>query len=1151
MKQQVRILLTLLVVSFCAMQSAWARVAPTFPTPQTLESGKTYYLYNVGSDRFLYYYASSVNAYPESYSAVTVTNENDDIYNLKLVDSGRYLYSSGREVYTTTSTSGSYLQYRRYHINAADGGYTIQRDYDYNETYFMGNSTGNSSIYTNFTSGNIVWQFFDAEGAEAIIRYRAKKALYDALVAADDYSLSFATAAYEALYEDETATNEQLTDAANTITKGLLYKNMLATGDSDYPIYTELTGTGTWSYDTSKNTYNYTYLLNGECGLKATVNVDQDATLVYSYKLDSNYGFNFSVYLDGQLYQHINNYEGVESAQNYFVKLSEGLHTIEWKAVSTHSSNSSYFKLYSIAAYKTPTITVNLTQAGSLGTEVLYHVDHIKDVRRLVVKGNMNEEDWERLNMMTGLFELDLSGTTVKSLPVVNPSSYLHKVKLPTGLTEIQEKALQNVLIEEITFPNTLTTIGANAFRYTRIKEAILPETVTSVGNYAFASNESLEKVVWPAAAATIPDYCFMYDYLISSFELPEGVTSIGSGAFQKNYKCNYLLPSTLQSIGSYAFNEANSISSLYIPDNCSIGYNAFSNCAGLKYVNIGERCSFSTYSSYYDTFSSCKQLEEIVFPTTFHKISYADMIYGCTALKKVTFKSPTMIDGDKYKSFFNNLGTDIAVYVPSYLVNTYKLDSYWYNYNIMGFSTADVTDWTINNTLTFYSQDRFEGTPNVDVRTVGAWTINGEAPQNINNFTTWYNSGSYSVMNVASKFISNCENVNISGDYSHRYYSYTSTNSSYYGRWHFICLPFDIKVSEITCSDNALFAIRYYDGANRAENGTGGNWKDYATDAVIPAGTGFILQTSKECRVYFNAMDNASKQNVVSNKIFTKALSANDSEQSSNKGWNLVGNPWLCYYNIHKMNFTGPITVYDGYERKYTAYSVIDDDYAILPNQAFFVQCPDNVNSISFPIDGRQMTSVIESQNAAPSLNPTENLRRLVDIELTDGELADKTRLVLNPQAKMDYEVSCDASKFMEADSHVPQIYTIENGVQMAINERPAADGIIKIGMLLPADGTYTIMSKRNALTEAVLVDKQNGTETILSEDGYTFSAQAGTTDNRFELHLSTGDTTGIGSLSANKLQEGAVYYDLNGRRVAEPTKGVYIQNGKKVVIK
>jgi hypothetical protein len=47
-------------------------------------------------------------------------------------------------------------------------------------------------------------------------------------------------------------------------------------------------------------------------------------------------------------------------------------------------------------------------------------------------------------------------------------------------------------------------------------------------------------------------------------------------------------------------------------------------------------------------------------------------------------------------------------------------------------------------------------------------------------------------------------------------------------------------------------------------------------------------------------------------------------------------------------------------------------------------------------------------------------------------------------------------------------------------------------------------------------------------------------------------GDTTGIHSIENGKLEmENDVYYNLQGQRVDEPTKGLYIRNGRKVVIK
>lgn len=44
--------------------------------------------------------------------------------------------------------------------------------------------------------------------------------------------------------------------------------------------------------------------------------------------------------------------------------------------------------------------------------------------------------------------------------------------------------------------------------------------------------------------------------------------------------------------------------------------------------------------------------------------------------------------------------------------------------------------------------------------------------------------------------------------------------------------------------------------------------------------------------------------------------------------------------------------------------------------------------------------------------------------------------------------------------------------------------------------------------------------------------------------------ETIGIHAVNSEKIKDNS-YYDLQGRRVAQPTKGLYIVNGRKVVIK
>jgi hypothetical protein len=51
--------------------------------------------------------------------------------------------------------------------------------------------------------------------------------------------------------------------------------------------------------------------------------------------------------------------------------------------------------------------------------------------------------------------------------------------------------------------------------------------------------------------------------------------------------------------------------------------------------------------------------------------------------------------------------------------------------------------------------------------------------------------------------------------------------------------------------------------------------------------------------------------------------------------------------------------------------------------------------------------------------------------------------------------------------------------------------------------------------------------------------------------LDVVFGDATGIEAVKKAETVADGAYYNLAGQRVAQPTKGLYIVNGKKVVIK
>ena len=1128
--KKLRLLLALFVASIGVVQSASARVAPTLPEAQAPADGQYYYLYNVTEGKFLcksstnWYYAG-LGTYGDKLLFTATEEENG--YMIRWADNNYLL-----EAYDTyiNSTSNGY-GWRDYFIfSESSKGYTIQRS-SMNTSYyksdeFIGFDGSNGDrLSPALAEGSIYWQLFTAEDAEY---YMAKHKLFTYLEVADQYN--FYTTQYELVYENPASTTAELDQAQATLKDALdMSQNLVSPSWTEYPILLQNNTDNKWKL------YNYNQSLCWEyrnnytavettSTLKATVNVDGDATLCYTYRGD--WYSTMRVYLDGELVQIIYNSQAEMGDRRYYIEMPAGKHDITWTCLLNDARNNNYYYHYQylsqIGIMDTPTITpATTTVEGQLGTEVLKLVDPVSSVKKIVINGVIGADDWTTIGLMVNAFSIDMSGATATApMPDYifrnsnNKWNFLHNVKLPQGLTAIGESAFQYSDVEnEITFPETLTSIGRYAFNSSKIKAAYMQDGITSVGQYAFDNCYYMENASWSATATTIPYYCFSNCRSLRTFTIPEGVAEIREQAFRNCWQFNPRFPSTISNIDRYAFNNT-SIDSLFVNENMTVEFYAFADCGNLVYAE---------------------------WPTTFvnAESNTSPVVSSCNKLNKVKLKSPTMVTY-RYQNFLedNNLG-NITLLVPDFLVSAYKLDPYWYQCNVQGFNSADQKDWILRKGLTLNEGQRIGGTPNIEMQWQSTLTINGDTPQTIGNLEfckDWYDIGNWNTM-----ILSNTNNVNISGELKYR--SYTPEK-----RWVFFCLPFDTKVGDINCE--ASYAIRYYDGAQRANNGTGGNWKNYEADDIIPAGTGFILQTSKQCSTWFLAQENATKQYVVSNNEFVKALEANPSDVNANKGWNLVGNPWATYYNIHKLNFTAPITVWNGddYYGKYEAYSIIDDDYAIKPLEAIFVQCPDEVNSISFPIDGRQLTDVIESQSGARAAAQSE--RKLIDVVLSNDEMSDKTRFVMNPQASMDYEVSCDASKFMSMDTNVPQIWTIEQGVQMAINERPLDNGIVQLGFKVAQSGEYTINAPRNGFKNIVLVDNETGMETDLTTGSYTFTADAGTNESRFVLRVSGVVVTSINEeLMKNGESATAPCYNLNGQRINEPQKGLYIVNGKKVL--
>ena len=300
--------------------------------------------------------------------------------------------------------------------------------------------------------------------------------------------------------------------------------------------------------------------------------------------------------------------------------------------------------------------TINVLEAGTLSYIIpsLYKYK----VKELKLTGVLNGTDMRLIRDMAGndyqckdtpghLKVLDLSGAQL----VDGGEKYID-AKVVAGYGYGDE-------FDYLTHPYE---IGANMFAGTRLQTLILPNTTTTISTHGLAHCRFLTSVTIPNGVTSIGDFGIYECSKLPSITVPASVISIGVHAFSD---CDNL-ESIQVGEGNAYFVSENGI--LYNKDKthliqCPWGHTSAS------FIIPNTVNSIGNYAVYYNKF-----LESVTIPASVISIGES-FLYGCDALKTVTSDMPVPPTLSKYSI---SKRADATLYVPVGCKNAYMEANIW-----------------------------------------------------------------------------------------------------------------------------------------------------------------------------------------------------------------------------------------------------------------------------------------------------------------------------------------------------------------------------------------------------------------------------------------------------------------------------------------
>jgi hypothetical protein len=606
---------------------------------------------------------------------------------------------------------------------------------------------------------------------------------------------------------------------------------------------------------------------------------------------------------------------------------------------------------------------------------------------------------------------------------------------------------------------------------------------VANDNGYQYYTGQSVQEGVFGA-------YFFDGCAKLQSIIFPKDITSIGYNALKGTNLSSVTIPEGVTTIGSYAFHSVSSLKNIIFPSTLkSIERYAFAYCYGLTELRLPP--SVKTIDSY--AFYYCSSLTEVRIPSSITSIGNS-AFENCNSVKKVyTYTlEPTSINQKTFSTF-----TTATLYVPHQSYWTYWMNTQWSQFLTINEFNEPYEYFYLNGDYTLDDDTgTIDGNPDADLNDGSGLIVDGSDTQGLDDVNQNQNGDG-----TGSSIIGNDDGEN-TGNLDVNYLHIKITVSA--NKWYFFCFPFNVNVAD--CTYPGDYVWKEYKGLLRATTGKG--WKTFDGN-LLEAFHGYGFRTNKAGTLVITVQ----KPKFGGDRPAT--LLEYIAESIQDASWNLIGNAYSSYYNFTEQDFDAPFTVWNG--SSYVAYRPGDDDYHLRPYEAFFTQKPSHADKVQFKAERRethkqsQATAAQQAQRRRErGINPD---RLLTNLFITDNDSAyvDRTRVVLNERASHDYEIECDAAKFLSTDAPA-QLYTTGDNVQYAINERPAA-GDIHLAYVAMKAGQLSIGAERMD-QPMVLVDTEMGTTFDLSLGTYDFTTEAGTFEHRFLLRPASGVVTALADL-------------------------------------